>query len=230
MAHEINNPVNGIINYTQVLLDDAEGSDAAATDILQRIIREGERVAVIVSNLLAFSRQRDEVVGNVKLNEVIEDCVALLHYQLDKDAILLKTELPDELPDLKGNPQQLHQVFLNLLTNARYALNQRYAGKDDNKRIDIASRLIQVDGRPFVETTITDYGVGIPQDVIDRIFDSLFTTKPPGEGTGLGLSISKGLIRDHQGQLHIESVPGHHTTATVVLPVSDSDGDQEERG
>ena len=227
VAHEINNPVNGIINYTQVLLDDAEGSDDASTDILQRIIREGERVAVIVSNLLAFSRQRDEVVGNVKLNEVVDDCVALLHYQLDKDAIRLKTDLPEDLPDLKGNPQQLHQVFLNLLTNARYALNQRYAGKDDNKRIDIASRLIKVDGRPFVETTITDYGVGIPQDVIDRIFDSLFTTKPPGEGTGLGLSISKGLIRDHQGQLHIESVPGHHTTATVVLPISDSDGDQE---
>ena len=224
VAHEINNPVNGIINYSQVLLDDAEDrGDETLLDILKRIIREGERVAAIVSNLLAFARQRDEVVGDVNLKVVIDDCVALLLYQLDKDVIKLEVDIPDDLPLLKGNPQQLHQVFLNLLTNARYALNQRYPGRDPNKRIEIRSWLVDVDGRQFIRTTFTDHGVGIPQDVIDRIFDSLFTTKPPGEGTGLGLSISKGLVRDHAGQLTLESVAGDHTVAIVDLPVASSD-------
>lgn len=226
VAHEINNPVNGIINYTQILLDEAEDSEPATADILQRIIKEGERVAAIVSNLLAFARQRDEVVGNVKLKEVIDDCIALLLYQMEKDGIHLTVDIPAGLPCLRGNPQQLHQVFLNLLTNARYAVNHRYDGQSPDKRIAIESSVTIVDGRPFIKTTITDWGVGIPQDVIDRIFDSLFTTKPPGEGTGLGLSISKGLIRDHQGQLNIESVVGDYTTATVMLPVSQSHCDE----
>ncbi|MDH5299013.1 MAG: HAMP domain-containing histidine kinase [Desulfobulbaceae bacterium] len=106
------------------------------------------------------------------------------------------------------------------MSNARYALNQRYSGRDANKLIKIRCTPITVDGRPFIRTTVTDHGIGIPQDVIDRIFDSLFTTKPPGEGTGLGLSISKGLVRDHAGQLFLESVPGEYTVATVDLPVA----------
>lgn len=224
VAHEINNPVNGIINYSQVLLDEAgEGVDESCLDILKRIICEGERVAVIVSNLLAFARQRDEIVGDVNLKVVIDDCVGLLHYQLDKDAITLTVDIPEDLPLLKGNPQQLHQVFLNLLTNSRYALNQCFKGPDPDKCIEIRSVAVIVEGRPFIRTTVTDHGVGIPQDVINRIFDSLFTTKPPGEGTGLGLSISKGLVRDHGGQLTLESVPGEYTVAIVDLPVASID-------
>ena len=224
VAHEINNPVNGIINFSQVLLDEAEDEgNKTFQDILKRIISEGERVAGIISNLLSFTRQRDEIVGDVNLKVVIDDCVALLLYQLDKDKIKLQVEIPDDLPLLKGNPQQLHQVFLNLLTNARYALNQRFAGPDPDKRIEIHSWTITVDGRRFIRTTLTDHGIGISQDVINRIFDSLFTTKPPGEGTGLGLSISKGLVRDHAGQLTLESVPGDHTIATVDLPAASSD-------
>lgn len=224
VAHEINNPVNGIINFSQVLLDEAEDEgNKTFQDILKRIISEGERVAGIISNLLSFTRQRDEIVGDVNLKVVIDDCVALLLYQLDKDKIKLQVEIPDDLPLLKGNPQQLHQVFLNLLTNARYALNQRFAGPDPDKRIEIHSWTITVDGRRFIRTTLTDHGIGISQDVINQIFDSLFTTKPPGEGTGLGLSISKGLVRDHAGQLTLESVPGDHTVATVDLPAASSD-------
>ncbi|MDH3359518.1 MAG: DUF3365 domain-containing protein [Desulfobulbaceae bacterium] len=227
VAHEINNPVNGIINYSQVLLDEAEeNKDETSPDILKRIIREGERVAAIVSNLLSFARQRDEVVSDVNIKEVIDDCISLLLYQLQKDVIKLNVDIPNDLPLLKGNPQQLHQVFLNLITNARYALNQRYEGHHDDKRIDIHSETAIVDGRTFIRTTFTDYGVGIPQDVIDQIFDSLFTTKPPGEGTGLGLSISKGLVRDHAGQLTLASVPGEYTVATVDLPVA-SGGPEE---
>ena len=220
VAHEINNPVNGIINYSQVLLDATEESgDSSTRDILGRIIKESERVATIVSNLLAFARQRDEVVEEVQIRTIIIDCVELLLYQFNKDGITVDIDIPEDLPSLQGNPQQLHQVFLNLLTNARYALNQRYHGQDPDKRIAICSQLINRGDRPFIRTTVTDWGIGIPQDIIDRIFDTLFTTKPPGEGTGVGLSISKGLVRDHEGHLTLESIPDSRTIATVDLPV-----------
>lgn len=224
VAHEINNPINGIINYAQLLLDDAGPDESSPSrELLPRIINEGERVAAIVKNLLSFARQRDEVVADVDLEEVIDDCVSLLLYQFEKDGIKIETEILEELPKIQGNPQHLHQVFLNLLSNARYALTQRYPGRHPNKRIEIISQLVTPAGeRPFIRTTVTDYGVGIAKDTIDHIFDALFTTKPPGEGTGLGLGISKGLVRDHNGQLFLESEPGQYTTATVDLPVIES--------
>lgn len=221
VAHEINNPINGIINYTQILLDDAEQEgNNAGHDIMGRIIKEAERVAVIVRNLLSFARQRDDVVEEVRIKEIIGDSVSLIMHQLQKDGIILNMEIPDNLPFLRGNPQQLQQVILNLLTNACYALNQRYPSPAPDKRIEIRCQSKSAEGKEYIHTTITDWGIGIPQDIVDHIFDSLFTTKPPGQGTGLGLSISKGIVRDHQGVLSIGSRPGGPTVATVDLPTA----------
>ena len=220
VAHEINNPINGIINYTQLLLDNADDrSDPTDRDFLARIIKEGERIAVIVGNLLSFARQRD-VVEEVSMRVIIEDSVSLLMHQLQKDGILLTVDIPADLPMIKGNPQQLQQVIVNLLTNASYALNQRYPVACPDKRLEIRCQAKAAMGKEYVSTTVTDWGVGIPQEIIDHIFDSLFTTKPPGKGTGLGLSISKGLVRDHQGFLSVESTMGGPTVAMVDLPVS----------
>lgn len=222
VAHEINNPINGIINFTQILLDisEAEGKDnPEETDILKRIIAEGDRISGIVRNLLDFARQRDAIVEEFYIDNVIRDSVSLLQYQFNKDGIKPVVEIPKDLPPLRGNPQQLQQVFLNLLSNARYALNVRYKGQDPGKRIEIRSRMISVDGKDFLRTTVTDYGIGIPQNVIDRIFDPLFSTKPPGEGTGLGLSISQNLVMQHQGYLRLESVEGSQTNAIVDMPI-----------
>jgi PAS domain S-box-containing protein len=223
VAHEINNPINGIINYSQILLDDHESDeygDGVHADILKRIIKEGERIAVIVRNLLSFARQRDEFIDGIQLNEVIKDSLSLLMHQIHKDGIQVVVNIPPHLPALKGNPQHLQQVFVNLLTNACYALNQKYPGQDPEKRLEIASSVVNLEGREFIRTTVTDWGAGIAQDVIDHIFDTLFTTKPPGKGTGLGLSISKGLVRDHHGHLSLTSTPGNPTVATLDLPVS----------
>jgi PAS domain S-box-containing protein len=220
VAHEINNPINGIINYTQILLDNADGKyDETDRDFMSRIIKEGERIAVIVGNLLSFARQRDDIVEELSLKEIIEDSVSLLMHQFHKDAIHLKVDIPDDLPMISGNPQQLQQVIVNLLTNASYALNQRYPDSDPGKLLEIHCQRQTAAGKEYLRTTVTDFGSGIPQDIIDRIFDSLFTTKPPGKGTGLGLSISKGLVRDHQGFLSLESSPGGPTVATLDLPV-----------
>ncbi len=220
VAHEINNPINGIINYSQILLDNSENQyDETDRDFLARIIKEGDRIAVIVGNLLSFARQRD-VVEDVSIKEIIEDSISLLTHQFQKDGIHFTLDIPDGLPMIKGNPQQIQQVLINLLTNAGYALNQRYPEANVDKKLEITScRKVYMD-KEYISTSVIDWGVGIPQDITDQIFDSLFTTKPPGKGTGLGLSISKGLVRDHQGFLNVESDSGGPTVATVDLPVA----------
>jgi PAS domain S-box-containing protein len=219
VAHEINNPINGIINYTQLLLDNAdEKCDSTDRDFMARIIKEGERIAVIVGNLLSFARQRD-VIEEVSMKEIIEDSISLLMHQIQKDGIQLSVDIPADLPLIKGNPQHLQQVIINLLTNASYALNQKFPAANPDKRLEISCRPKSAMGKEYVSTTVTDWGIGIPQEIIDRIFDSLFTTKPPGKGTGLGLSLSKGLVRDHQGFLSVESTVGGPTVATVDFPV-----------
>lgn len=217
VAHEINNPINGIINYAQVLLDDGSGGDS---EVLQRIIKEGERIAGIVRNLLAFARQREESVEEVAIGTVIDDALALIRHQMLKDGIGIAIEVPPGLPTLRVNPQQLQQVFLNLFSNARYALNQRYKARTPEKRLEITACQITLDGRPFLRATVKDYGTGIPPEIMGNIFDPFFSSKKPGDGTGLGLSISHGLVRDMHGRLHVASEPGHFTAMMIDLPLT----------
>lgn len=218
VAHEINNPVNGIINYAQILIDEA-GKDESQTELLYRVINEGERVADIVSNLLSFARQQDDDVEDVQLSIVVEETLALVHHQLVKDSISVTANLPYELPHIFANPQQLKQVFLNLLSNARHALNQRYSEKTPQKKIEINCKEVKIDNKPFIQLTFTDWGQGISKEIIKNIFDPFFSSKKPGEGTGLGLSISHGIIKDFHGHLRAESKEGDFTTMIVELPI-----------
>jgi signal transduction histidine kinase len=219
VAHEINNPINGIINYAQILLDE-QAADGPAGEILGRIIREGERISAIVRNLLSFARQDNEEMEEVAIGPVLDDSLALLKHQLLKDGIQLAVHIADGLPSVRANPQQLQQVFLNLLSNARYALNQRYPGRSDDKKLEIRSSLVRVDKRPYVRTTVTDYGTGIPPESINNIFKPFYSMKKPGEGTGLGLSISHGLVKDSNGFLWVDSQVDRYTTMAVDLPAS----------
>lgn len=217
VAHEINNPINGIINYAQILQDDlAQG--APGSEMLDSIIKEGERIAYIVRNLLFFARQREEDAEVVAIEAIIHDSLALIKHQLQKDGVAIHTDIPEGLPTIRVHPQQLQQVFLNLLSNARYALNQRYPGRDPGKKLEIRCRELQSPGRTMVRTEITDYGSGIPPELLTQIFEPFFSSKKPGEGTGLGLAISAGLVKDFHGELRVESKLGEHTTMTVDLP------------
>ncbi|MEW6500552.1 MAG: ATP-binding protein, partial [Thermodesulfobacteriota bacterium] len=227
VAHEINNPINGIINYAQVLLDESSqvhldliGDNQVMLDVLQRIIKEGERIAAIVRNLLAFSRQREKHAEEVSLATVIDDSLVLIKHQLQKDGITVVVEAAADLPPVEVNPQQLQQVFLNLFSNARYALNQRYKAKTAEKRLEILAGRIAIEGQPWLRTTVKDYGTGIPPEIVGHIFDPFFSSKKPGDGTGLGLSISHGLVRDMHGRLHVESEPGHYTAMMIDLPLA----------
>lgn len=219
VAHEINNPINGIINYAQLLLDDIE-DDASGSDLLQRIIKEGKRVGTIAHKLLDFAKQGEEEVEAAELAVIVDDCISLIGHQLKKDGIILEKDLPDNLPQVQCNSQQVQQVILNILSNARYALNLKYKGPDPGKKIIISARPSSRGKQEYVVFTITDMGTGIEHHIMDRLSDPFFSTKPKGEGTGLGLSISHGLINDNNGFLRISSELGLSTSLSVGLPVA----------
>ncbi len=217
VAHEINNPMNGIINYAQMLIN-RERDRREIKEIGHRIVKEGERVATIVASLLSFARRgaHGKIVANI--DELINESLTLVGAQLRKDAISLEVDVPPDLPSVVCVPQEIEQVFLNLLNNARYALNQRYPGGDADKILRIEAHEIEgIDG-PHVRVSFRDNGTGIPPEAVSRVMNPFFSTKPKGEGTGLGLSISQDLVRKNAGAISIESRLGQFTSVNVDLP------------
>ncbi|ORJ54902.1 hypothetical protein B5V00_15530 [Geothermobacter hydrogeniphilus] len=215
VAHEINNPINGIINYATILKKCA-ADNFEAIEIAGRIEREGDRIASIVSKLLHFSRQRQETKRPASVAAILDDTLGLIRNQLYKDGIELCVDLPDDLPAVNVQPQQIEQVFLNLINNARYALNSRFPDRRSaEKKLTIRADYL---GGGFIRTSIHDNGTGIPDEIRNRILAPFFSTKPVGEGTGLGLSISHSIIQEHGGRLTFESEVGVFTRVQVDLP------------
>jgi signal transduction histidine kinase len=219
VAHEINNPVNGIISCAEILLNKS-GEGTREYEISGRILREGSRIAVIVKSLLSFGREETEEKIPSHLQEILADSIALTDAQLRKEGITLVLDVPADLPPVLAQSQQLVQVFLNLINNARYALGQKYPGKHEGKVLGITAREWTADDRPRVRIAFRDQGMGIPANVVGRVIDPFFSTKPKGMGTGLGLSVSHGIILRHGGTLAIESVEGAYTEVVVELPAS----------
>lgn len=220
VAHEINNPINGIINYAQMMIDERAATNEDR-EIPKRIMKEGDRVATIVRNLLSFAVERKEEKRPVSVQEILSDTLALSATQLRKEGILLKVSMPEEIPDIVAHAQQIQQVFLNIINNARYALNRKYPGASDDKILEILGERTPASGGRQAKITFHDRGTGIPADKIGKVIDPFFTTKPRGAGTGLGLSISHGIISDHGGKLIIQSVEGQYTKVHVLLPAAE---------
>ncbi len=218
VAHEINNPINGIINFAQILTD-RSGDDPVRKEIAERIIREGDRIAGIVSSLLAFGRERKFEKTSVRLGDALAEILPLSSAQLHKDGIQLVIEGMDEVPEITASPQQLQQVFLNLISNARYALNQKFHRADEGKRLEIRAQAVVLNGVEYARIVFRDTGAGISPADMARLTTPFFTTKPQGQGTGLGLSISRAIIEDHGGVLSLQSDEGHYTEVVIDLPV-----------
>ncbi len=219
VAHEINNPVTGVINCAQILFNKSqEGS--RERDLAGRIIKDGDRIARIVHSLLSFAQPGGrEKKGIISIHEILSDTLILTGAQLRKDNIRLKMDVPQTLPGITANAQLIQQVFLNAINNARYALNQKYPGSHDDKILEISGEEVVLCDYPSIKITFYDHGTGIPAHIRDKVMNPFFTTKPTGKGTGLGLSISHGIIRDHGGKLMIDSVEGRFTKISVILPV-----------
>ena len=218
VAHEINNPITGVMNYAQLIADKVDPGSQAA-EYAGEIIHETERVATIVRNLLQFSRQEKQSHSPARIADIIEQTLSLLRAVFRRDQIALTVDAPEGLPSLKCRSQQIQQVLMNLLTNARDALNEKYPGYHENKRIQVSCRPFEQEGRPWLRVTVADHGPGIPAEIQDRIFEPFFTTKPRDKGSGLGLSISHGIVAEHGGRLWFETQPGAGTQFHLDLPV-----------
>ncbi|NOQ66459.1 MAG: PAS domain-containing sensor histidine kinase, partial [Desulfobacterales bacterium] len=201
-----------------IMIDEAEKGEIATDEIPARIIKEGDRVASIVSSLLSFARENIKEIRPINVREVLDEVLALTETQIRKDGINLTIDFPAELHKVLADFQQIEQVFLNILNNARYALNQKHSKAHPKKNLIIHAAEIIIDDSPFLEFTFLDYGTGIPSSIIDKIYNPFFSTKPSGIGTGLGLAISHGIILDHGGKLTFESNYGEYSQVTALLP------------
>ncbi len=231
LAHEINNPINGVINYAQMTIDLLQEDEAATADdrrvvILNRIVHEGERIARLVAGLLSYSRPRDGA-SSCHLVEALASAMGLLESRLRKEAIAIEIDIPPGTPALRCSGWELQQVLINLVSNARYALNQRFPGPPppgEEKRMRLAARPLpsatEPDAPLLVQVTLEDTGVGAPEEVRELALTPFFTTKPEGEGTGLGLAICLAIVERHGGALRLEGAEGPGARVVITLPAA----------
>lgn len=217
VAHEINNPITGIINYAGLICDGIETMDESV-EIARRIMKEGERIGSIVSNLLSFARDENREPEPSSVEEIFSDAQALFQKKLGQNNIIVEKNFPPGLPRVLVNPPKIEQVFVNCLSNALDALNAKYPGADQNKRIEVHAAALTLAAKPYVRVILHDHGIGIPEAIIDKICNPFFTLKQTGRGTGLGLSISYNIIKDYNGHLLFESREGEYTKVIIDLP------------
>jgi PAS domain S-box-containing protein len=210
VAHELNNPLTAILGVTE-LLGERGGVDSDTKRQLDLTHRQARRAARIVQNLLEFSRPAAPLKKAVEVNSLIERTLQLHEHSLRRNNIEVDFQPQPGLPPVVGDANQLVQVFLNLITNAEYAIRE----VREKGRIQI--RLGRIGGH--ISCTVQDDGVGILPEALPRLFDPFYTTKRPGGGTGLGLSICLSIIREHGGSIDVETLPAGGSAFTVYLPL-----------
>jgi two-component system, NtrC family, sensor kinase len=206
VAHEVNTPLAVITSQLQMLLRQLPPGDPQA-NALERVVKQGFRASDIINNLLKFSRVNGSEHGDIELNKIVQETVSLVEPMLRGGKIKIDLRLQDDLSPISGNAGKLQQVFMNLIMNARDAMPQ-------GGELTVATE--SFDSTVLVE--VSDNGVGIPPDDLRKIFDPFFTTKTTSRGTGLGLAVSYGIIREHSGEIHVESRVGHGTSFRLEFP------------
>lgn len=224
IAHDFNNILAGIIGYTELLLDDIP-SEMPYRENAQAILKSSNRAKNLVRQILDFSRQVKHTKEPIRLGPVIEESVKLLRASIPT-TIEMKCELPQDDAVVRGDPTQVHQVIMNLASNAADAMAER-GGK---LSLTLESIAIGVDGggkfidlKPgrYHKITVEDTGQGMDHQTVSRIFEPFFTTKEVGKGTGPGLSVVHGIVKDHGGEITVDSQPNRGTVFSVYLPATD---------
>ena len=211
IAHEVNNPINTIINCAQMI---KEGD--RAPELCDHVIQEGMRIASFVRELLDTAADREEAFQATDVRDPIQRALTLLAIRFRHAHIRFETDLPEGLPRVRAKPRRLQQVFLNLFLNARDALRSVERG---DRCVQVAARRAD-DSPDLVEITVRDNGPGIPPHALSRIFQPFYTTKNAGEGTGLGLAVSAAIVHDHDGTLSARSEPGVGAEFVLRLPTA----------
>lgn len=207
IAHELNNPIYGIMNTLELLKTEIP-PESKRRKILELSLSETQRLAEMLRNMLSFSKPEEEKRRPIKINDLIEGILLVMEKQMKEANIKVTTEFDDEIPEVMASTNQMRQVLLNMLKNAKEAMPKGgtltvRTGKEDH----------------HVLVHIQDTGVGIPEEIKDKIFEAFFTTKLKVKGVGLGLSVCYGIVKDHGGEITVESEEGKGTTFTIRLPV-----------
>jgi two-component system NtrC family sensor kinase len=212
VAHELNNPINNITLTAEMLKEDYRTlGDEERLDMVNDLVEQAARAQKIVRNLLDFARESEITTQKLDLAEVLRGATSLAANQIRLSGARIVLDVATNLPAIHGDKQSLIQVFVNLLLNALDAVKK-------GGRVRIAAESKHDPG--WVQVTVTDDGHGIPAHALQYVFDPFFTTKPRGKGTGLGLSVSLGIVRQHGGDIRVQSEPGRGTTLTVLLPAA----------
>jgi signal transduction histidine kinase/CheY-like chemotaxis protein len=209
IAHEINNPLAGILGFAQLLLDGGEVPDASRESV-KKIVEQAMRVKRIVEKLLIFARRTSGAFEPLSVNEVVTAAIEFKEYDFRAHKIEVERSLDPSNPLVSGNRTELEQVLVNILHNADQALAPAGKGK-----VAVATRRAGA----HVEISVCDDGPGIAPEILPKIFDPFFTTKPLGIGTGLGLTVSYGIVRRHGGEIRVKSEPGRGATFEIALPL-----------
>ncbi|MEW5804747.1 MAG: ATP-binding protein [bacterium] len=218
VCHELRQPLCGIMGFSY-LAGRELGEESPALPYLKKLDEQCERMREIIENLRAFSRQSDASLEVMNIHDALEDAISLFHHQLKNHGIELEENVPADLPPVLGNKTKLQQVFVNLISNARDALDAQ--NKTKPKKITI--RCEADDRNKNIRIFVADNGIGIDESIRSRVFDSFFSTKSVEQGTGLGLSIARTIISDHNGEINFSSDPHEGTLFVVRLPVTGCD-------
>ena len=219
VAHELNNPIGGILGYAQFILQKLSRPEFAAEDFktcrqyVEHIEKESKRCKTIVENLLSFSRRPAVTPAPIDIKRVIEEILSIIGRQLELQNIKVTTDCEPNLPRMSGNVNQLQQVFTNIIINAQHAMPK---GGELNIRLKSKMK----GGKKNIEINLKDTGCGIPKENLEKIFEPFFTTKQDWKSVGIGLSITYQIVQDHKGTITAESEEGKGTTFTITLPVS----------
>jgi signal transduction histidine kinase len=206
VAHEVNTPLAVITSNAQMLVRQMDPEDPR-TRTLEKIVAQAFRASEIANNLLKFSRIGSSEYSDLDVNRVISESHSLVEPMLKAARVTVNSQLKSSLPPVYGNAGKLQQVFMNLIMNARDAMPR---GGELTISTDTENSTVHVE--------VSDNGVGIPADHINKIFDPFFTTKATSRGTGLGLAVTYGIIREHSGSIQVDSQVGRGTTFRLEFP------------
>jgi len=224
VAHELNQPLSVIKTSSSFLINKVKKNEPIKDEILRTLAEEidshVDRASKIINHMREFGRKSDIKKETVRINEPLEKALEIFSQQLKLREISVVKELEKDLPPILADPNRLEQVFINLLINARDAIEEKSAGPNhegEPKQIVLKTAF----KKGMVTIEVKDTGMGIPKSILDKIFEPFFTTKKVGQGTGLGLSISYGIIQDYGGHIHAESKEGVGSSFIIHFPVPD---------
>lgn len=217
-AHEINNPLTGIINYAQILLD-MLSLDERQVGMLQKIIDGGMRISGIVNNLRRLARSAPGIREEVQVADLLESSMQLVGAQLRNHGVRMRIDLAADLPRLRCSSTDIQQLFMNLMTNAREALDEKFPAADEDKVLEISGKVVTRDDRECIRLVFHDHGCGMTKAVMDRLSTPFFSTKDSDQHVGLGLFAGFAIVREHGGHICFESQEGEWTRVTVDLPI-----------